>query len=785
METLGVSVHWLKHGFLEEVREAGLDERSTIYEIENLKSDKNGLIRNKGQQVVCPIDNHLGSAYVHALGKSKDKVGQSNFMLSYVWGYSIGDIVDALWDHCSLQELDPKRTYVWMCCLCVNQHRVVSNLRSGREVPFRTFHRLFYSRATAIGNILVMMAPWDKPIYISRVWCVFEFFTASTNGHKVTIIMPPKERKNMAALIASKGEKAFLSRLSRTLDNTRVEGAEASYETDKMRILELIQRNTSLDDFNAKVKELLRRCVLDSVFRFAVTLDKVNTIGLRSKQKFMTNVGRIILARGENDDKLEQYTAAITNLEQFGTQNHECRASCHDNIGLMLLKKRDLIGAEDHFNKARSIRSREENPLGRARSNLHFGHLAFHRGELDKAEKLYACALKDIRVLRGKKLDLDIAQIQDSIGLVLAKKNCLKEALKHHVVALEIRKSFLGKDHPDTATSWNNIGVVLYRMQSYEKAKTLHQQALASRESLLGADHVDVAMSQHNLADVLFHSRSDLGRGLQLYRDAYNTRKSSLGAFHPDTDRSFQGIREVANYHDLLGEQSFKRARNDRAKERADRAFSYACENLQKSFDIRSSLLGEEHPDTKRSRRYLQWLANIFAGAGEKRFASKDVSGSIRHHLKALGIRKSLFGREHPATVESSDKLCRVAKSCFDQQFTKLPRSFRKNLLHDKMNGSEGTWSFSGGGLLRGGTSPRCQACWNQIERGESRFLFEPKMLPSIWFYHCDAKCLGEVRESCTRMLLAENYANQVTALPPDIVLPNVAGMDSSGSQQG
>ena len=45
-------------------------------------------------------------------------------MLSYTWDYTIADIVDALAAFCGGHMLKPNRTYVWICALCVNQHRV-------------------------------------------------------------------------------------------------------------------------------------------------------------------------------------------------------------------------------------------------------------------------------------------------------------------------------------------------------------------------------------------------------------------------------------------------------------------------------------------------------------------------------------------------------------------------------------------------------------------------------------------------------------------------------------
>lgn len=36
-----------------------------------------------------------------------------------------------------------------------------------------------------IGHMLAMMAPWKAPIYLTRVWCIFEMYVAYSNNCQV------------------------------------------------------------------------------------------------------------------------------------------------------------------------------------------------------------------------------------------------------------------------------------------------------------------------------------------------------------------------------------------------------------------------------------------------------------------------------------------------------------------------------------------------------------------------------------------------------------------------
>jgi len=80
----GISVFYLKTQFLQEVIDAGLSpNNSKIYDIEDLNDVTHpGVIRRKGLDVTCPIDDQLGASYVHCL-EDDDHVGEAHFMLSY------------------------------------------------------------------------------------------------------------------------------------------------------------------------------------------------------------------------------------------------------------------------------------------------------------------------------------------------------------------------------------------------------------------------------------------------------------------------------------------------------------------------------------------------------------------------------------------------------------------------------------------------------------------------------------------------------------------------------
>ena len=67
-----------------------------------------------------------------------EHTGRATIMLSYTWGYTFGAIGSALMAFCAKHGLDPRTTHVWICCMCINQHRVAGGPGGGRLGNVRT-----------------------------------------------------------------------------------------------------------------------------------------------------------------------------------------------------------------------------------------------------------------------------------------------------------------------------------------------------------------------------------------------------------------------------------------------------------------------------------------------------------------------------------------------------------------------------------------------------------------------------------------------------------------------
>jgi tetratricopeptide (TPR) repeat protein len=577
LHTLGVSVYHLSHVFLKKEvctsRDAKgnlLSRCSKIYDIENLQ-DPLGAIRKKGRNVICPLDEMSGAAYVHCL-QGKDHVGEATHMLIYTWQYTIGDIIDTLRDFCQTHELDPKRIYIWICCLCVNQHRAKVDSESPTD-----FLAMLGERIKRIKHVLVMMAPWKAPAILTRIWCIFELFIANTNGCMFDIIMPPDEKDSMEQDINTQG--GGIDGLYEMLGNIKVQNAQASYEKDRLGILETIGSNVGHQVLNNQVNRLLRGLMQHVLVRLVEEKENTNDV---SYARFCREVGLILNAHGGFDAALKIYRTAMSIFENV-LGDHPNTADMYHNIGHVLDNKGDYDGAMFMYQKALAI---NESVLGDHPSTActynNIGSVLNKKGDYDGAIGMYHKALAIKEAVLGD--HPSTATTYNNIGNVLNEKGDYDGAFAMYRKASTIIEAVHG-DQQKTASAYNSSGLALYKKGDYDGAMALYQKALTIQEAVLG-DHPSTAATYCNIGGVLLYNKKDYDGAMSMFQKALAIQEAVLGE-HPDT----------ANTYINIGIVLYRKGDDDGA-----------LVEFYKCLAIQDAALGPEHPNT---RNCLKWIEKI------------------------------------------------------------------------------------------------------------------------------------------------------------------------------
>ncbi len=569
----GVSIYHMHHMLLpqvEELREVQGNENLNIYDIND------PIIKAKGKHIICPRDKKKGAAYVDCL-KGKDHVGIATFMISYCWLYDVVDIINTLWNYCQQNGLDPKREYMWICCLCNNMHRI----NTDNNVPFEEMQELFRTKVVGIGKVVAMLTPWDNPVYIQRVWCIFELFTAFNNeddGCKLEILLPENQRENMFGAIKD----GDMNSVYDAMDKIDIMKANATKPRDKENILKIVEDSKGgATELNQSVKDFLREWI-HKVIDDRVTEAKNTKIDGESLATLYYGVGTIYSKEGLFDKSLEHLKKCLAIRQSLPEPNDRGVSDAYNEIALAYRSQGKYDMAVDLYKKCLSIREsilkRNDPDLARTYDNL--AKVYRKQGRFEDALELHMMCLGiEVSVLDANHSSLAITY--NNIGVVYLKLGNYDKALEFHNKSLAIREAVIGgSNHPDLATTYNWVGVTYEELGNYENALDFHSKALAIRESVLDSSHPILATTYQNIGTVL-EKQGDYKNAIEFYKKCLVILESSV----PIANQI-----GLANIYQRIGWLYYKK-----------KNYEQALEFLNKCLFIRESILEPNHPKLART----------------------------------------------------------------------------------------------------------------------------------------------------------------------------------------
>jgi tetratricopeptide (TPR) repeat protein len=153
--------------------------------------------------------------------------------------------------------------------------------------------------------------------------------------------------------------------------------------------------------------------------------------------------------------------------------------------------------------------------------------------QYSNALDLYFKALDIRRKVLGKE-HLDTATTYNGIAGVYKNQHDYEKALEWYFKALAIKKKVLSKEHPSMATTYNNIATVYYRQGKYEKALKWYFKALAIKEKVLSKEHPSTATTYNNIAWV-YYNQGEYAKALSEFLKAYCIRVRTFSEANPRT----------------------------------------------------------------------------------------------------------------------------------------------------------------------------------------------------------------------------------------------------------
>jgi hypothetical protein len=154
------------------------------------------------------------------------RVQPATWFVSHAWRYKFLDLVKAL----EAFFADKGGVIViWLDLFSTSQHSTFSK-------PPEWWQQTFISAIGRMGQMVMVMTPWDNPICLTRAWCLIELYACRSSGGRFDVAFPPAERARFLSEIVDQAG-AFYGMLGK-VNTTK---SECSRERDRQRIFAAVE----------------------------------------------------------------------------------------------------------------------------------------------------------------------------------------------------------------------------------------------------------------------------------------------------------------------------------------------------------------------------------------------------------------------------------------------------------------------------------------------------------------------------------------------------------------
>jgi tetratricopeptide (TPR) repeat protein len=511
-----VSVLWLEHFIRENKGELRGKQTSEVSEV-ILKP------RTKGARVAYVEllkDEHVGGF---------PAVAEATCFVSHAWSTDFLDLCECTITWAKTRG-DDEVPYVWLDVFAVNQHQAA--------MPPQWWDTTFRNAVGALGHTLLVLTPWDKPVAVSRVWCLWEILCTVDQGCELTVLMPEREKRSFVEAL-----KSSLDDVQQKVAAVDAEHAQAFDAEDRRRIFAEIRKlDRGFLDINNKVKDRLRQWTFEAGMS---VLDEMPAANRATSE--------LILSLAEYTRKLSQYElseklyreAVEGRRQQLGDQDPGT-LSAIGGIGYLLEYQGKNAEAEPFLVEALEGRRhalgnrhaatlQSMNDLG----NLYLGDQKFAEAEALYKEALEGrCAIYDAN-------NYDVLQTNNNLGRLYTKMGQYQLAEPFVARALEGRRATLGSGHATTLYTMTRLAELRAKMDDREGAAQLYNEALPLQSKLLGDHHADTLSTKMHLGELELRSPVPLRRSksLTLLQEAYAGFRLTAGEEHEDTTKAASLLR--------------------------------------------------------------------------------------------------------------------------------------------------------------------------------------------------------------------------------------------------
>ena len=116
---------------------------------------------------------------------TRGQVGPANAFVSHAWQFNFLTVVAAL-EAFVAQHQAGEELFFWFDCLVIDEH-------ANNDKPQEWWSTSFKDSISAIGRTVMVLAPWNQPVPLTRAWCLWELFCAVNTGCPFNVALSPEQ----------------------------------------------------------------------------------------------------------------------------------------------------------------------------------------------------------------------------------------------------------------------------------------------------------------------------------------------------------------------------------------------------------------------------------------------------------------------------------------------------------------------------------------------------------------------------------------------------------------
>ncbi|KAF0719794.1 Aste57867_793 [Aphanomyces stellatus] len=415
-------------------------------------------------------------------------VKPATWFASHAWSYKFLDVVDALTDFFNDQGLDSDNVAVWFCMFNNNQHLV-----KGTVIPFEFWVDSFQSALKAIGNVVMVLSPWNNPTTLTRTWCVFEIYVAVSINARFEVAMGKSQKQAFLQDILVNKVNESVSVMLSTINS---EQSSTTISSDRDNIAKRMQSaNISFADLDRMLFDVLENWIIRTV------QSQIDNTTLVEKASWLYAMGGVFHDKLSLDKAKACLDAAI----------HIYRHELHDqhpstwralmqaaNITKDMGETQDVW--EPMFQEAldRQIALLGKDHFDTLLTMYEFGYAYDRTSTCERGLTLLQECFERSDRLYGdtKSLTLDALH---GMGRWYFLQSQLHQAETIFRACLERRRAALGDNHMNTQSSLSHLSEVYQKQGKYRLALDLASQVFVWYRRVNGPKHEFTWIAHHNV----------------------------------------------------------------------------------------------------------------------------------------------------------------------------------------------------------------------------------------------------------------------------------------------